>query len=115
MRVLVINSEDLLSAGVESLLSREVDFEIIKKQIPDRSALASALKEFQPDVVITNEKLLFTYPSTMIGLLKVIPGLCVIVLDENENILHVYVKKEVVVKRAMDLIATIRSSERLFC
>lgn len=115
MRILVINSENLLSGGVVSLLSREIDFEIFKKRITDRSALASVLKELRPDVIITNENLLFTYPSLVFGLLKVIPGLCVIVLDENENLLHVYKKTEVVVKRALDLITTIRSSERVSC
>jgi DNA-binding NarL/FixJ family response regulator len=106
--VLVINNKDLLSGGVLSLLCHENDFVVINKDVIEKSALNNAMEEFHPDVVIVNESLLSTFPSTLLGWLKVFPETRLIVLDENENLLHIYEKKEVVVERSLDLIATIR-------
>ena len=110
MRILVINSEDLLSGGVVSLLRREEDFEIVTKDIPDKSALASEIEGLKPDAVLINESFLFTYPASVLHLLQEFPELRVIVLDENQNLLHIYKTREVVVERSLDLIATIRGN-----
>ncbi len=108
MRVLVINSQDTLSGGVVSLLSREEDLEIIDKEVAGKSDLVSALEELQPEAVIMNDSLLFTYPATILRLLRSYPELQVIVLDEDQNLIHLYTKLEVVVERASDLISLIR-------
>jgi DNA-binding NarL/FixJ family response regulator len=106
--VLVINNKDLLSGGVVSLLCHQDDFIVVNKDVIDESALNNAMEELRPDVVIVNESLLSTYPSTLLGWLKVFPETRLIMLDENENLLHIYEKKEIVVEQSLDLIATIR-------
>ena len=107
-RVLVISSKDILSVGVAGLLSREDDIEVINKNITDNSAFVSAMEELRPVVLIINESLLHADCSAIFGWLRDFPAWSVIVLNEQENLLHIYEKKEVVLGGASDLIAIIR-------
>ena len=107
-RVLVISSKDILSVGVAGFLSREDDFEVINKNITDNSALVSALEELRPVVLIINESLLKADCPAIFGWLRDFPAWCVIVLNEQENLLHIYEKQEVVLGGASDLVAIIR-------
>jgi len=107
-RILVINSKDLWSGGVVSILSRELDFEIFNKNIIGDVALVSVLEELRPDAVIINESFLITYPSTILRWHKLFPQLRVIVLDEHENLLHIYDKHEVILEQPLDLITSVR-------
>ncbi len=114
-RVLIINSEDLFSAGLAAFIRSEDGFEVIDKNIINKSALVGAMEEFRPGVLIISERLLVTYLSAIFGCLRDSTALRVIVFNEQENLLQIYEKEEVVVEGASDLIAAIRRNSSRSC
>ena len=107
-RILLVYSDLLLSAGVESLLSNGEEFSIRGIAIQDEMVLREEVKLFQPDIVIMDESLLFSEPSFLIGMLRDCPTMRVIVLKIRENRLQLYNTIEVPVSCVEDLISIIQ-------
>lgn len=107
-KVIVLLSESLIGKGVESILSREKDLSVTSTSFIDDATLNQQIERDQPDVVILDERLEIADLSCMVGLLKENPELRVIVVEEQQNLIHVYQKQEIIVTRVADLIDTIR-------
>ena len=109
-RVLVIFDEPILKAGVESLLSREVDLEILSTTLVNGDQLCDQLNSYCPEVVILDEKLESARISNVIDLLNRYPSIRVLVVNLRDNRLHIYEKHEIMVAHSTDLVSTIRGS-----
>ena len=109
-RILMVNSDLLLSAGVESLLSNEIDFGLRRIILDHEINLSDELNRFQPDTVIMDESLMMSEPSALMGLLKNRPDMRVIVLQVRENQLQIYKRHDVPISCVEDLVAVVRGS-----
>ena len=107
-RILMVNSELLLSAGVESLLSNEIDFGLKRIMLDNEIDLSDELNRYQPDTVIMDESLMMTDPSALMGLLKNGPDMRVIVLQVRENQLQIYKRHDVSISCVEDLVTVVR-------
>ncbi len=108
-RVFVLSSKDLLSVGVAGLLSREIDLEVINKNVSDNSTLVNVMEELHPVILVINESLLITDFSEIFRWLRDFPEWCVIVLNERNNLLHIYEKREAALGNISDLIKIVRN------
>ena len=77
--------------------SQAVDFE---------GMLAEVLK-VEPDVILLDESSPFTVDSFLMQLLITNPGLPVIVISEDDNLMHVVHRETIEINSSMDLINTI--------
>ena len=107
-RVLVIYSDHLLAAGVESLLTRQGNLTVMSASIHRRNLLTREIERFQPDVVVLDESLQFTDFPQLLELLKDYPKLRVIVVDTVDNIMHIYDKHQIAVTHGNDLVSAIQ-------
>lgn len=107
-RVLVIYSDHLLAAGVESLLTRQGNLTVMSASIHRRNLLGREIVRFQPDVVVLDESLQFTDFPQLLELLKEYPKLRVIVVDTVDNIMHIYDKHQIAVTQGHDLVSAIQ-------
>lgn len=107
-RILMVNSELLLSAGVESLLSNEIDFGLKRIILDHEIDLGDELNRYQPDTIIMDESIMMTDPSALMGLLNNRPEMRVIVLQVRENQLQIYKRQDVPISCVEDLVTVVR-------
>jgi chemotaxis response regulator CheB len=111
MRVLVVHSGLMLTAGIEDILAREKDLRVKGISSREYSAVLREIAVFQPDVLIVDEN---PKPGDLARLLDQMTGsphLRIIVVNKHSNRLHIYEKKEFEVTRSADLIAVIWSQK----
>lgn len=108
-RVLVFRCENILAAGLESLLAREDDLLVlgVTNDGPDDFLFEHEINLFQPSVVIFDESTLLTDFSYFYGIMKKYPQLRVIVVDEGDNLIHIFDKQMSLVAQSTDLIDVI--------
>jgi DNA-binding NarL/FixJ family response regulator len=109
-RVLVFRGENLLAAGVESLLTREDDLLVlgVANNCDDGFSFEHEIELFHPSVVILEESSLSADFSFIYEVLKKYPQLRVIVVDEGDNLVHILDKRAITVVQSTDLIEVIR-------
>ncbi len=107
-RVLLVTSELLLRQGIVSLLSREVDINVLSINYVDEKTLFHEIDQYNPDVVILDERMEYTDLTHLFNLLIDYPILRVMVLNVIDNKVNIYDKTEIEVSRSYDLISAIR-------
>lgn len=110
-RVLVIHDEDLLTAGLSSLLSREMDFDVICTTSSNGSDLAYEIEEFQPSVVVMDGRAQESVLNLVLEMMRDQSGLRLVIVDEKDNLAHIYDKRLVVVTQGTDLINAVRMEQ----
>ncbi len=112
VRVLVIENETLLGAGIENLLTRQDGIELSGVSPVTDVDLIKKIERFQPHCIILHE---LSYPvnfNRLIAMLRVYPDLNVIVLSASENLIQVYTKRQALVTESTDLVDIIRRGYR---
>jgi DNA-binding NarL/FixJ family response regulator len=102
-RVIILQSDKLLNAGVQSLLSTRPDVEVIGVAHSNES-YASILDRTQPDIVIMDEHMICANVSAYLAILRDYPDLRTIVLRLGDNQMHVYDKRIVEVEHLGDFL-----------
>jgi DNA-binding NarL/FixJ family response regulator len=109
VRVLIIENEQLLGAGVEKLLRRDSGFKVDGITVSDELELVAKVRQFEPDVVVLDEATMLTDPLRLLNLLGDFPKLRVIAVSADDDRVYIYNKRLVVAKRAADLADLIHS------
>ena len=92
-RVLVVENESLLGAGIERLLAGETGLNVGGATPPNETTLIDTIKQLQPDVIILDEASLLTIPIRVVNNLLDYPGLWVVMVSVNDNRVQIYHKK----------------------
>jgi chemotaxis response regulator CheB len=111
-RVLVIQSQHLLAAGILSLLNGEMDLHVFDATSSDEITLLEEIKRVDPAVLVLVDSSKFTDHVSFFSLLDSRPDLRVIVIEERKNRMYIYERQALEVRRALDLIAAIRREEQ---
>ena len=112
-RVLVIQSEHLLGAGIHHLLNREMDLHVFNATCDNPGTLLAQIKDIQPAVLVVDENAHLTDHPTFFSLLSGYPDLRVILIDERNNRMQIFKTKEVVIEHSTDLLLAIREEEQI--
>jgi len=102
--VLIIQSENLLEAGLVTLLSSFEGIQVHGVRVEDLPGLMASLQQEQPDVLILDETVAQTYLESILPLLMSYPKLRTIVVSLRENSLSVYDKSKVSVQHISDFL-----------
>ena len=108
-RILVIQSQCLLAAGIFSLLSRELDLHVFEASVGDEMTLLEVLQKIKPTVMVLEASSPFCAQSSLLSPFQHCSDLRVIVVDERRNRMHIYEKRELEIGRAADLVTAVRS------
>ena len=101
-RVLIVENQTLLGAGVHSLLGDETGLEIRGISPHDQTELIEDIGRFQPDVLIVNKGSHLIAPLNLLAALENHSRVQVIVVSADDNQVCIYDKRQLVVKRAGD-------------
>jgi len=107
-RVLIVENQTLLGAGVHSLVGDETGLEVRGVSPHDRAELIRDIQSFQPDIVILNKASQLMAPLNLLAALEDHSRLQLIVVSADDNRVCIYDKRQLLVKRAADVIDIIR-------
>ena len=109
-RVLLVSKYPLFGRGIQSLLCHKPDIEIIGQVEPAQAI--EQIKDLEPDVVITDSNNVTQDPNSVVAFIlrtRCPPKL--IVLNLEDNSLHIYHGEERTAKGVDDLVAAIRTNQ----
>lgn len=107
-RVLLVTSELLLRQGIVSLLSREVDINVLSINYVDEKTLIHEIDQYNPDVVILDERMEYRDLTKLFDVLIDHPRIRMMVVNVIDNKVNVYDKSEFEISHSYDLISAIR-------
>jgi len=106
--ILVIESENLLTAAIISLLTSRPEFDV-KEATFSSLALLDGANHTNPDVIIMDEELVASQITAVISLVNRYPTLRLLVLSLSDNRLHVFDKHIVYISEVSDFIAQLQN------
>lgn len=106
-RVLVIENQRLLGAGIERLLRREADLQVVGVMPENQGALLQAIGYSHADVVILDASA--TDAAGLLALLEQYPGLRLVLVSADDGLVRTYEAHQVIVTQATELVALIKS------
>ena len=107
-RVLIVENQTLLGAGVHNLVGDETGLEVRGVSPHDHTELIRDIQRFQPDIVILNKVSQLIAPLNLLAALENHTQLQLIVVSADDNRVCIYAKRQLLVKRAADFIDIIR-------
>jgi DNA-binding NarL/FixJ family response regulator len=103
-KVLISNSEILLTAGVAHLLLQNSSLSVIGARQNSESSLFVDINQYQPDIVIIDQ----TEHPLLLKILENFPKLSVIELNPHNNWIQVFQRQELYINEPLDLVAAIK-------
>lgn len=105
-KVLVLENEFLLNAGLRSLLSKEEDLEVMAAKFTGQTEIFQIIDTFQPDVVVMEEELVEN-GGMLVTSMKGHPNLKAIVVHWENNQIEIYESQKVVIRELQDFLSVI--------
>jgi chemotaxis response regulator CheB len=106
-KVLILSRQSLFGKGIETLLAKEPDVEIIQLQ-PGEQFNVECIMSHQPDVVFVScDEPEPDFSPTILSILKEKMGVCFIGLSLNDNKISVYRSEEKQIFALSDLLNVI--------
>ena len=112
-RVLIVGNNLLLHAGLESLLSSEQNLTVMGFSPPQTESLVRYIWHMLPDVILLSRN----DGIESIQLLKRLegyPNVRIVEVDEKQNVLQIFDKRQTVTTSQTDLMAIIQSKQTNF-
>ncbi len=106
-RVLVIENQRLLGAGIENLLRREAGLHVVGVTQDNQGALLQAIGCSRANVVVLDKSMID--PTRLIALLEHHPGLRVVSVSADNGLVRTYEAQQVIVTQVSELVALIKS------
>lgn len=107
-RVLVVDNERLLGAGIESLLGAEIGLEVAGVSPGDWAGLIEEIRQFQPDVIVLDKDTYLTDSTSLLTSLENYSEVRVVQVSANSDLVCIYDKQQVLLTQGTDLTNIIR-------
>lgn len=107
-RVLIVENQSLLGAGIEKLLASEPNLHVMGIAPVHEAALLDEINRYQPDVIILDVITRLTNPTKLLAQLQHYPQLKLIIVNGNDNLLQIHHKQQTLITQAADLVTIIQ-------
>lgn len=107
--VLLYSNETLFEEGISSLISNEERVRLTVVHASNVNDLYKAFREYQPDAIVIEQVLLETQNNFVSEMLDKMHSSCLITLDQDHNLMHVFTHCDFSISQASDLIDIILS------
>jgi hypothetical protein len=105
--VLFYSNHTIFEDGISSLISNEEEVRLTVVQASDVIDFVKTSREYQPDVIVVEQSLLGTQANFLNEMLDKMHSSCLITLDRNHNLMHVFTHCDISINQASDLIDVI--------
>ncbi|MCB9419573.1 MAG: response regulator transcription factor [Ardenticatenaceae bacterium] len=107
-RVLVIDNDSIMGAGVETLLANSEKLQVIGTAPQNEDDIVHDVWQFSPDVIILNYQSQLTTPVRLLSLLNNYRSFRLIVVSEDDNMMEVYEKRQFTARHHSDLATAVQ-------
>jgi hypothetical protein len=110
--VLILQANSLLKNALTNLFQRSGrdQFKLVTSGAKDFQGLVMDISELDPDFVLFDKTTSLVSKDMIFDILTTCPGLRVIVMDEDSNLLHIYLNKSMLLTTPEDLLAVLSSN-----
>lgn len=106
-RVLVIENESLLGAGVERLLAVEESLDVFGISPKNGIVLIQEIERFRPDVIVLDMDTELASSAELLTCLSDFPQIRIIALRLDGSLMSVYEKEDIAIAQTSDFVAAI--------
>lgn len=106
-RVLILENELLLNAGVRSLLSKQEDLEVLATKFSGHLEIFKIIDTFRPDVIVMDEEEMAESGGALVTSVKGYSKLRTVVVHWEHNQIEIYDSQKVTVRALEDFLAVI--------
>jgi DNA-binding NarL/FixJ family response regulator len=103
-RILVVDNDEILGAGLENLLSNEESLKVWGVATQEESVLIDEIQRSQPDTVILIAESKLSNPTRLFTLLPGYGRLRIILVSIDSNILEIYDKQQITANNWLSLV-----------
>jgi DNA-binding NarL/FixJ family response regulator len=107
-RVLIVDNQGLMGAGMEKLLSEEPSLEVFGITTESETALVQNISRLQPDIIILILESQETTPIRLLELLLDYGRLRIIRVSLNSNMFEVYEKQQMITNSWVTLLSQVK-------
>ena len=107
--ILACTDELLLGSIVEDLLTQSDGLELTEIIGKSRAELITAIENTHPEVLVLCHKTHDTMPTDYMEILQRFPALLIVTVSTDDNYMHIYGKKKVLMTQSSDLLSVIES------
>ena len=104
---LAIRNNSLLKHAVSSLLGDMTNLNLFESKADNVDDLLKEISKIDPDMILLEELSPFSEESVLVRLLVIKPGLPVIVISEEANLMHIVRRETVQLSSSIQLIEAI--------
>ena len=104
-KVLILENDSVLNAGVKSLLLGNIHLNVYGAVCTNVGDLNLTIDQIKPDIIIADETDSHLNSVEILDFLKVYPGVKTILINLEDNQIEVYDKKQVFVKVFNDFLS----------
>ena len=108
-RILVVDNQGVMGAGLETLLSGDAALEVWGVALAGEQALVQEIQRIEPDVIILIRESQEVSPGRLLDLLADYGRLRIISVSMNSNAIEVYNKQPVIPTNYVTLIDQLKS------
>jgi DNA-binding NarL/FixJ family response regulator len=108
-RVLIVDNQGLMGAGMEKLLSEEPSLEVFGITTESETALVQNISRLQPDIIILILESQETTPIRLLELLLDYGRLRIIRVSLNSNMFEVYEKQQMITNSWVTLLSQVKT------
>jgi hypothetical protein len=111
--VILWGHEDLLGEAVESILTADKNWQVIKVLgNPDVAALAREVQDLKPEIVIINRGPCEEIFPPLLQIIENLPEVKIITVNPDNNLVEVYNKQKVRIEEVSDLLSVIDKNSK---
>lgn len=103
-KIVVLESDQLINAGVYSFLSAQDCYEVFGLDVNDPVQIYQSIELLQPDVIILDKSSQITNASNLITNLERLPKIRTIVVSVSSNQIQVCDKQDIVIHRLSEFL-----------
>jgi len=106
-RIVVLESNRLLFAGVRSFLSTQEWYDVIGLNLVDQEQIHQAIERLQPDVIILDNQNRVTDLSALMSYLEGLSKIRVIIVNVTDNQIQICEKQQLRIHQLSDFLAAL--------
>jgi DNA-binding NarL/FixJ family response regulator len=103
-KVLILESDLLLSAGLENLLLGQKNLDVHGVTCSNVGELNAAINQIQPDIIIADTTYVTVTSGEVLNYLKMHPGVKTILINLEDNQIEVYDNKRIFIREIGDFL-----------
>jgi hypothetical protein len=108
--VLIAVQSNVLATGIESLLNSVDGLAVSRVMFYDKHVVQTEVERLQPTILVLDEAQALAHVKPLVDLFNGQPGLKIVVVNAENNVVQVYERRELCLQVGTDLVQVVQST-----